>query len=118
MSLQKQWSAIEPRRLARLALLLLVLCAFGAQQWIAQTHWHAGAVAEAAAPDEQGGEHRHHDCLGCQIAAHAGAAGPPSALRLLVPVRDQLFVLLPAGIDAGIAAPPAYAWRSRGPPSA
>lgn len=109
-----------PVRAARLALVLLVLCAFGAQQWVAQTHWHGPVVSQVgpeAPPADDGGHSRDHDCLLCQIAAHAGAAAPPAAV-LLVLRPSGAFDLPRIGSVADVPSPPGHAWQSRGPPTA
>lgn len=107
------------RNRARFALLLLLLAAFGAQQWAVQAHWHAGVVAgTAAASHDKGGSPADRDCVWCQIASHAGAAAaPPASFRLAL--ADAGFgPLLTAGHEGILIAPPAHAWLSRGPPAA
>lgn len=107
------------RNRARLALLLLLFVAFGAQQWAVQAHWHAGVVAgTAVAADDKGDSPAHRDCLWCQVASHAGtAAAPPAEFRLAL--ADAGFGPLPtAGHDSILIAPLAHAWLSRGPPAA
>ncbi len=108
------------RKQLRMALLLLVLGAFGVQQWAMQAHWHATAtaqVSQAPAGSDKGGAPADKDCLWCHVASHGAAAAPPASLRL-VAVAEQFFVRLPAGIETEFAAPPAHAWHSRGPPQA
>ncbi|MET0281645.1 MAG: hypothetical protein ABW278_11080 [Steroidobacteraceae bacterium] len=116
------------RKQLRLALLLLMLGAFGVQQWAMQAHWHANAgnsvAAQASATDPgtdqgpgTGGAPADKDCLWCH-ASHGGAAGaPPAAMRLALPDAHD-FVRLPAGVAPEFPAAPAHAWRSRGPPQA
>jgi hypothetical protein len=111
----------------RLALLLLVLGAFGVQQWAMQSHWHARvaqpAVASLDQSDTPGPATGHgkapadNDCLWCHVASHGAAAAPPPAI-LLVAVAEHYFVRLPAGIESEFPAQPAHAWYSRGPPRA
>lgn len=110
----QSWSA----RL-RLALLLLVLAATGAQQLLAQTHWHApsGAHASLAAPAEDSHGSTDSQCLLCQVASHGGAAAPPATLQLFTASRPA--VVQPVYWDqAQVPAAPAHAWHSRGPPAA
>jgi hypothetical protein len=103
----------------RIALVFLVIAATGAQQLVAQSHWHAlpGAQASAAAPSHDSGTTTEEGCLLCHAAAHAGAAAPPSAV--------QLFTATPARVlysasshEADVPAVPDHAWQSRGPPAA
>jgi hypothetical protein len=103
----------------RFALVLLGLLALGAQQLVAQTHWHA-LVAQAGAdqPVPGDGHVRDADCLLCQIAAHAAAAAPPSVAPRLIPVAALHFVALPVRHETAFIPPPAHAWQSRGPPAA
>jgi hypothetical protein len=101
-----------------LAVVLLALFAMGAQQLVAQTHWHAGvaqADVSAAAPDS-GGHSREEHCLWCQAAAHASAAPPPAGAPRLVLVEEfSIRVLL---VRQLVFSPqPAHAWQSRGPPT-
>lgn len=112
------------RKQLRIALLLLVLGAFGVQQWAMQSHWHATVAAQAGTPDagsDQGnkrGAPLDKDCLWCHVASHgSAAAAPPSAIRL-AEVVAQFHVRLPAGIASEFVAAPAHAWHSRGPPQA
>jgi hypothetical protein len=113
--------SLMPRRRsrARVALLLLLVAAFGAQQWAVQVHWHAGVVAGASSPSGQhGGVPVDRDCLWCQAASHAGtAAAPPATLRLVVAVAG-FSPLLASGDESILIAPPAHSWLSRGPPAA
>jgi hypothetical protein len=109
------------RQLTRCALLLLVLGALGVQQWAAQAHWLEHLPGAQVAADSGGGSgegSRTHDCRWCQIAAHAVGAAPPSqALRL--PARACLGIALPAADAAAqFSSSPAWAWQSRGPPTA
>jgi hypothetical protein len=103
----------------QLALALLAIFAMGAQQLVAQTHWHNVAVAQAAAgsaPAPDQGHSRHDSCLLCQIASHASAAAPPTALLRLVPVRE--FSVRVAEVpQLDFISLPAHDWQSRGPPT-
>lgn len=110
-----------PRRRsrARFALLLLLVAAFGAQQWALQVHWHAGVTAATAAPADDGGSAPlDRDCLWCHAASHAGAAAAPPAAPYVAVAAAGFGPLLPAGFDVPVVAPPAHAWLSRGPPAA
>ncbi len=103
----------------RVALLLLVLVATGAQQLVAQTHWHAVPTGHAAvaAPADDSGANSHTDCLLCRIASHAGAAAPPAAPHRFAVIHE--FVPRIVACDAAdVPAVPAHAWQSRGPPAA
>lgn len=119
MSLSRTTS--RPLQPARFALLLALLAALVLQQWVARTHIHGTAALggpAVTAPAGDSGEARGHDCLLCQVAAHAGALAPPA--QWLVPLAEfiPLFVRLPAGIASLALVPPAHAWQSRGPPHA
>jgi len=107
-------------RSGSLAIVLLALFAMGAQQLVAQTHWHAAASAQVdagagAAPEP--GHSRDDDCLWCHAAAHASAAAPPTAALRLVLVKEFTVRVLPVRQLVSIALP-AHAWQSRGPPTA
>lgn len=103
----------------RIALVLLVLAATGAQQLVAQSHWHAlpGAHSSVDAPADHGGASSEASCLLCQVAAHAGAAAPPSALQLFTASQSQV-PYSASYHEADVPAVPAHAWQSRGPPAA
>ncbi|MDQ2641903.1 MAG: hypothetical protein M3Y79_15140 [Pseudomonadota bacterium] len=113
-------------RFAQLAILLLALTAFCAQQWAAQTHWHAapGATAGLHAGVQPAAEEAptggsglpHPDCLWCHAAAHAAAAAPPPQWPAL-PISIAHSAFRPsAGTTAAFPSPLAWAWYSRGPP--
>jgi hypothetical protein len=98
-------------------LLLLAVFAAGVQQVVAQTHWHAAAVATEAGSGSPGGStDRHDDCQWCQIAAHAHAAAPPVSFQVLV-APDALAIHVPPELHAVVIPAPAHAWQSRGPPA-
>lgn len=103
----------------RTALLLLVLVATGAQQLVAQTHWHGASTgyASLAAPAHDADTQSHDDCLLCRIAAHAGIAAPPPA-PFLFASRHDLDSPVASHHEADVPAVPAHAWQSRGPPAA
>ena len=103
----------------RTALVLLVLAATGAQQLVAQTHWHAsvGTQASVVAPEHDTGVTTDESCLLCHAAAHAGAAAPPSALQVFTASRQQVLYFA-SYHEAVVPAVPAHAWQSRGPPAA
>lgn len=103
----------------QLAFALLAIFAMGAQQLVAQTHFHAAVVAQAdagtASTPEQG-HTRHDNCLLCQIASHASAAAPPTAVLRLVPIEE--FSVRIAEVRQLVFTPmPAHDWQSRGPPT-
>jgi hypothetical protein len=104
-------------RVWSLALALLAIFAMGAQQLVAQTHWHTSVQAAAGGtqvPDQ--GHSRHDTCLLCQIAAHASAAAPPATLLRLVAVEE--FTVRVAEVRRLVFLPlPAHDWQSRGPPT-
>jgi hypothetical protein len=104
---------------ARIALLLFVLAAMGAQQLVAQAHWHALPVADASVSAPTGGSApADKDCLWCHIASHASvAAAPPAPLQLLA-ATEYVLILVPAGYESDVPVQPAHAWLSRGPPAA
>jgi hypothetical protein len=109
------------RQQMRCALLLLVLCAFGVQQWTAHTHWHGAEAAVASVPgsipaDDKGNGLPGHDCVLCQIASQAGAAAPPSVWTGLPAIDASSAIRHAAGFPAVFSLPPAWAWQSRGPP--
>jgi hypothetical protein len=107
------------RQHARIALLLVVLAAMGAQQLVAQTHWHALATADASVSAPAGGSApADKDCLWCHIASHASVAAAPPAPLQLVAANEYVFIRLPAGYESDVPAQPAHAWLSRGPPAA
>jgi hypothetical protein len=100
--------------------MLLALVAATAQQLVAQTHWHAVAIAQveigsAPAPATPAGV--HDDCFLCQIATHAGAIAPPTTLQLAVAPSDVLAVGIPQVASLVSTPQPAHAWQSRGPPT-
>ncbi len=102
----------------QLLLVLLAVFASGAQQLVAQTHWHNVAAASeqsSGAPD--GGTGRHVEGLLCQISAHAGATSPPAAIQLAVGATNVHAVRLPQVFGLVLLPQPAYAWQSRGPPT-
>jgi hypothetical protein len=113
----------HPQRSARLRawslpVVLLALFTMGAQQVVAQTHWHAAQaqVDAGAQPAPQPGHSRDDSCLWCQVAAHASAAAPPAAAPRLVLVEEFLVRVLP--VPQPVSRPqPAHAWQSRGPPT-
>lgn len=103
------------------ALLLLVLCAFGMQQWAAHTHWHVAEAESSQAPgslpaDDSGNGLPGHDCVLCQIASQAGAAAPPAVWAGLPAADTASAMQLAAGVPSAFRSPPAWAWQSRGPP--
>lgn len=103
----------------QIALLMLGLFAVGAQQLVAQTHWHTQVVASANDPGSGApvtGD-RHDDCLLCQIAAHAGAAAPPATILRLAVVPSQHVAPVASLVQSAPTLQPAHAWQSRGPPS-
>jgi hypothetical protein len=118
-------TSTQQRRIGRFstwqaALLLLALVAANAQQLIAQTHWHTVAIAQvetgsAPAPAAPAGV--HDDCFLCQIASHAGAIAPPTALHLAAAAGDVLAVGIPQVTSLVFTPQPAHAWQSRGPPT-
>src|SRR5688572_12087702 len=111
------------------ALLLLVLLAFGAQQWTVRAHWHASAGIEApagvtatpaadlAAPSP-GSPQTHPDCVWCHAALHAAAVAPPPAWAGLPSVPNRFLFLPRTDRIAAFLAPISWAWHSRGPPAA
>ncbi len=101
-----------------LALVLLALFAMGAQQLVAQTHWHATAaqVDAGTGPAPEPGHPRDDNCLWCHAAAHASAAAPPATALRLVPVEEFTVRVLPVRQPVLVALP-AHAWQSRGPPT-
>lgn len=104
---------------ARLALLLLLLVAFGAQQWAVQAHWHAGVAAGVSSvAGEDGGAPAERDCLWCQVASHAGAAAAPPAPFTLALAPAGFGPPGTSGDQSILIAPLAHAWLSRGPPAA
>ena len=107
---------------ARIALLLVALAAFSAQQWVAHTHFHLALPAGHAAfnaPQPAGPGHTAgHDCLLCQVASHAAAAAPPPPLPQLVATELHLHLLLPPDHGGDFRAPAGHAWLGRGPPEA
>jgi hypothetical protein len=99
----------------RLLLVLALVFAAGAQQVVAQAHWHTTTVAshgQSGAPDGAG---KTDDCLWCQIAAHASAAAPPAVLPV-VHVPQVLAVRFARRLQSTVIPRPAHAWQSRGPP--
>jgi hypothetical protein len=122
MKALRRSTAMSIRQQLRCALLLVVLCALGVQQWAAQTHWHAPAadVSSALHPfpaDDPAERLPGHDCLLCLFASHAGAAAPPVVWAGLPAAELLSATRLAAGITAEFPAPPAWAWQSRGPPA-
>ena len=103
----------------RIALVFVVLAATGAQQLVAQSHWHAGpgTPASVAAPSHDSGATTEESCLLCHVAAHAGAAAPPAAVQLFTASHTQVFHSA-SYHEADVPAVPAHAWQSRGPPAA
>ncbi len=103
----------------RVALVFAVLCATGVQQLVAQTHWHSwpGTHASLTAPADDNGGRTEDSCLLCQLAAHAGAAAPPSAVHLFTASQTQVSYSA-SYHEADVPAVPAHAWQSRGPPAA
>jgi hypothetical protein len=101
-----------------LAVVLLALLAMGAQQFAAQTHWHA-TVAQVEAgvlPAPEPGHSTEDDCLWCHAAAHAASAAPPAVTPRLVLVEE--FSLRVLQVRQLVSFPqPAHAWQSRGPPT-
>jgi hypothetical protein len=109
----------RPRSRARFAFLLLLVAAFGAQQWALQVHRHSGVVAGAvSSPGDKGGAPLDRDCLWCQVASHAGAAAAPPAMLHVAVAAAGFSPLLSTGHASILIAPPAHAWLSRGPPAA
>jgi hypothetical protein len=101
----------------QLALALLAIFALGAQQLVAQTHFHAVvAQATGADPTPDQGHARHDNCLLCQVASHASAAAPPSALLRLVAV-EEFSIRVVEVRQLVFKALPAHDWQSRGPPT-
>lgn len=101
----------------QLALALLALFGMGAQQLVAQTHWHniaqVAADTGSSAPDRS--HSRHDDCLLCQIASHASAGAPPTTLLRLVAVEE--FSVRIVEVRQLVYTPlPVHDWQSRGPP--
>jgi hypothetical protein len=111
----------SPRQTAHLALCLLLLCALGVQQWAVQSHWHtAQASAQPgfdAPADDPGERFPGHDCVWCQIAAHAGSAAPPMVWAGVPATSTSVFHLLLTAAQPGFSSAPAWAWQSRGPPA-
>jgi hypothetical protein len=100
--------------------MLLALVAANAQQLVAHTHWHAVAIAQVetgAAPAPAAPAGVHGECFLCQIASHAGAIAPPTALQLAVAASDALAAGTPQATSLVFTPQPAHAWRSRGPPT-
>jgi hypothetical protein len=113
---------MDARQMLRVALLLLVLCATGVQQWAARSHWHsATAGAFGAVSAISGGDTREgaaaHECVWCQAAAHAVGAAPPAQAWLLSR-HDAVSIFVPAAAFAAQSSSPSWAWQSRGPPAA
>jgi hypothetical protein len=115
-----------PRRFVHLAVLLLALTAFGAQQWAVRTHWHgppastavdAGQSLTAGESPTDGQGLPHPDCLWCHAAAHASAAAPPPQWLGLPPVVFHFHIRPSAGATADFLPPLSWAWHSRGPPA-
>jgi hypothetical protein len=101
--------------------MLLALVAANAQQLVAQTHWHAVAITQVetgSAPAPAAPAGIHDDCFLCQIATHAGAIAPPTALQLAVAASDVLAVGIPQVASLVSTPQPGHAWQSRGPPTA
>lgn len=106
---------------SRIALLLVALLAFNAQQWVAHSHLHftaptAQAGLDAPQPGNSGGP-AGHDCLLCQAALHAAAA-PPPPLPQVAAAEARFHVLVPPDHGGDFRAPPSHAWLGRGPPEA
>jgi hypothetical protein len=112
-------SLLPSTRHLRIALVFAVLVATGAQQLVAQAHWHSwlGTHASVAAPADDTSATTESACLLCQVAAHAGAAAPPSAVPLFSASHNQVFYSA-SYHEADVPAVPAHAWQSRGPPAA
>jgi uncharacterized protein len=112
-------SVLPSARHLRIALVFAVLAATGAQQLVAEAHWHSwlGTHASVAAPSDDVGATTDDRCLLCQVAAHAGAAAPPSAVHRFAADHNQVFHFA-SGHEAEVPAVPAHAWQSRGPPAA
>ncbi|MGC4027549.1 MAG: hypothetical protein QM696_01565 [Steroidobacteraceae bacterium] len=119
MSAFPRSASSSPARFARTALLMLVLCAVGAQQWVERTHWHGGAVAHAGvqAPAGDAGDGNGSGCLLCQIVAHTPSAAPPLAALHLALLVGYFFFRLRIGNAIEVAPSPAHTWQSRGPPA-
>jgi hypothetical protein len=104
------------RRTWQLLLVLLAVLAAGAQQLVAQTHWHATAAVSGAVPGStDDGAGKHDDCLWCRIAAHASAAAPPVLQRTLLAPQAWTVLVSPERHAVAISRP-AHSWQSRGPP--
>lgn len=121
MSIGRHQQGTGQVRAWRFVLVLLALLATGAQQLVAQTHWHAtstqvGAVVSGAATPDNGAV-TEDDCLLCQIAAHAAAAAPPPVAQILA-LLDRSAVQVPVVLHLVVIPSPAHAWQSRGPPVA
>lgn len=117
-------------RSLRSALLLLVLLAFGAQQWTVHAHWHAAAgsidaqagitaamAADPAAPSPDPNQ-THPDCVWCHAAAHAAAAAPPATWAGVPSLQAGFLFAAHFERIATFPAPSSWAWYSRGPPAA
>lgn len=103
----------------QLALALLALFGMGGQQLVAQTHWHtiaARVAADAGTSAPHSNHVRQDDCLLCQVASHASAAAPPTALLRLVTV-EEFSVRVVEVRQLVHTPPPAHDWQSRGPPT-
>lgn len=101
----------------RLLLVLALVFAAGAQQVVAQAHWHTTTVASQGQSGSPDGAGKTDDCLWCQIAAHASAAAPPGLLQsVLIPPGFAVCAALDP--DSSVFPRPAHAWQSRGPPIA
>jgi hypothetical protein len=105
-------------RQGSLAVVLLALLTMGAQQLVAQTHWHptVAQVDAGSGPAPEPGHSRESHCFLCQVAAHASAAAPPAAALRLVLVEE--FSIRVLQVPQRVPHPqPAHAWQSRGPPT-
>jgi hypothetical protein len=101
----------------RLLLVLALVFAAGAQQVVAQAHWHTTTVASQGQSGSPDGAGKTDNCLWCQIAAHASAAAPPAVLPSVV-VPETHAVRIARGFESTVFPRPAHAWQSRGPPIA
>jgi hypothetical protein len=119
MSIRKH--QLNRRRLGawQLVLVLMALLASSAQQVVAQSHWHAAVAATAvdgnAASLPPDTRPVHDDCLWCQLATHASAVIPPSAVLRFAFVEEFTSPVSPQ-LPLDFPVQPAHAWQSRGPP--
>lgn len=112
---------LRAERKIRVALWALLLLAGNALQVVAATHWHSSAIFAAAAghsqsrtPAQDGID--HDGCLLCQVAAHAGNAGPPPAPWIQHVVEQSHAAIADSAHDGAQIVVASHAWQGRAPP--